>query len=82
MSSTCVLLFPHECRYNTASQTELAINTHVIVSEVGQNLTSAHEMVADIHRTIVQGQEGSSSEHSPVGDSHTLAITERILIVQ
>ena len=58
------------------SQTELAINTHAIVSELGQNFTSAHAMVSDIHRTIVQGQEGNGSKHSSVGESLTLAITE------
>ena len=48
-------------------QTELALNTHA--------------MVSDIHRTILQGQEGSSSKNLPVGDGHTLAIAERTLIV-
>ena len=51
------------------SQTELAINTHVTVS-------GTHTMVADIYRTIVQGQEGSGNKHLPVGDSRTLATAE------
>ena len=63
------------------SQTELVINTHVIVSGLEQNFTSAHAMVSDIHRTIVQSQEGNGIKNSLVGDSLTLAATERILIV-
>ena len=54
-------------------QTELAINTHVTV-------TDTHTMVTDIHRTIVQGQEGNGSKHPSVSDIHTLAITEQPLI--
>ena len=38
-------------------------------------------MISDMHRTIVQGQEGNDSKHSSVGDGLTLAVTERILIV-
>ena len=43
------------------SQTELAINTHT--------------MVSDIHRTIVHGQEGNGNKPS-VSDVHTSAIAE------
>ena len=41
-------------------QTEIALNTHA--------------MVSDIHRTILQGQEGNNCKNSPVGGSQTLAI--------
>ena len=41
-------------------QTELAINTHVTVSET-------HTMVSDLHRTIVHGQEGNGGKHSVSG---------------
>ena len=44
------------------SQTELAINTH--------------SMVTDIHRAIVQGQEESGGRHSPVGSSYTSPTAE------
>jgi len=43
-------------------QTELAINTQM--------------MVSDIHRTIVKGQEGSGGKNPLVGDTRTLTITE------
>ena len=66
------------------SQTELAINTHVavfdtraIVSELGGNVMSTRTMVSDIHRTIVQGQEGNPL----VSDTRTPPITEWPLIV-
>ena len=64
-------------------QTELAINTHVavsdtraIVSELGGSVTSTHVMVSDIHRTIVQGQEGNDGKHLSVSDTRTLVTTE------
>ena len=51
------------------SQTELAINTHATVS-------GTYTMVSDIHRTIVQGQEGNGSTHPSVSDIRIPAITE------
>ena len=41
-------------------QTELAMNTHVVVSDT-------HTIVSDIHRTIVKSQEGTNSGNPPVG---------------
>ena len=65
------------------SQTELAINTHVAVSEtrvivsgLEHNATSTHIMVSDIHRTVVKGQEVNDSKNMLVGDTRTLSITE------
>ena len=69
-------------------QTELAINTHVtvseihhdvvnthaIVSELGHNVTSTHTMVSGIYRTIVKGQEESDGKNMLVSDGHTLAV--------
>ena len=54
---------------NPGFQTELAINTHVAVSDLGRK-------VSDIHRTMVKGQ-GTGS----VSDTRTSAVTERPLIV-
>ena len=63
-------------------QTELAINTHVtvsdthaIVSKLEHNVTT---MVSDIHRAVVKGQEGNDGQTLSV--SNTLSITELILI--
>ena len=64
-------------------QTGLAINTHIavsdthaIVSELGQNVTSTRTMVSDIHRTMVKGQEGSDGKNLRVSETRTLSITE------
>ena len=46
------------------SQTELAINTHVLVSD-------SHTMVFDIHRNILKGQEGTDEQHQSVRDTYT-----------
>jgi hypothetical protein len=50
-------------------QTELAINTHLTVS-------STHILVSDIHRTIVQVQEGSGGKNVAVSDQCTLVVSE------
>ena len=50
-------------------QTELALNTHATVS-------NTHILVSDIHRTIVQGHEGSCGKNTLVSDSCTPVITE------
>ena len=64
-------------------QTELAINTHVVVSEthaivsgLEHNATSTHIMVSDIHRTVVQGQGGNGSRSLLVSDTRSLSTTE------
>ena len=38
--------------------------------------TGAQAMVSDIHRTIVQIQEGNISNKPPVSDSHILFVIE------
>ena len=74
------------------SQTELTINTHVIVSntnvvvsdthaivsELEHNVTSTHAIVSEIRHTMVKGQEGSGGKNLPVSDSHPLSIDERL----
>ena len=67
-------------------QTELAINTHVTVSEthvVVSNTHTAvsdtHTMVSDIHRTIVHGQERNDGKLS-VSNIRIPAINLRPLI--
>ena len=46
-----------------------------VVSEFERNVTST------VHRTIVQGQEGSGGKHPSVSNSRTLAVTECPLTV-
>ena len=43
------------------SQTELAVNTHVLVSD-------ARTMVSDIHRNMLTSQEGTDKQHRPVSN--------------
>ena len=63
------------------SQTELAINTHVAVSELGQDVKITRAMVSDIHRNMAKGQEGSGGMNLLVSETRTLSITERPLTV-
>ena len=43
------------------SQTELAMNTHVLVSD-------SRTMVSDIHRNILKGREGTGNQHGSVSN--------------
>ena len=51
-----------------------------MVSVLGQNFTSAHTMVSDIHRTIVQDQEVNGGKPS-VSDVRIPPVAEWPLIV-
>jgi len=55
--------------------------TRTIVSDVQRNVTSAHVMVSDIHRTVVQGQGGSGGGNLLVGKTRTLSTIETPLTV-
>ena len=50
------------------SQTELIINTHVVVSDVHHGVVTTHAMVSDIHRSILKGQEGTDDPQLSVSD--------------
>ena len=54
------------------SQTELAINTHVIVSDVRHGVVNTHTMVSELHRNMVKSQEGTDDQHRSVSDVHNL----------
>lgn len=54
-------------------QTELAINTHVAV-------VNTQNIVSDIHRTIVERQEGGEGGNATVSYHCTLTETKQILI--
>ena len=47
-------------------QTELAINTNVVVSDVHRGVVNTHTIVSEIHRTIVQKQEGTDGKNQSV----------------
>jgi len=57
------------------SQTELAVNTNVIVTELEHTVTSTHNMVTEIHHSMVQVQEGDGSKSLSVSNSRTLSTT-------
>ena len=53
-------------------QTELALHTNVAVSDVRQGVANNHELVSDIHRAVVKGQEGTDVRDQTVGSYRTL----------
>ena len=62
------------------SQTELAINTHGIISDVHHSVANTHTVVSDVHHSVVntnvmvsemhrnmlKGQEGADDQHQSV----------------
>jgi len=48
------------------------MKTRAIVSELEHNVTGAHTMVSEIHRTVVKGQEGGGSKDASVSDTWTV----------
>jgi len=53
-------------------QTELAINTHVAVSNIHYDVANTHTLVSDIHWNIVKNREGIDSQHQVVGDTRAI----------
>jgi hypothetical protein len=58
------------------SQTELALNTHTIVSGMDHNIANTHSMVSDIHHIMVKSQGGVDGQNGSVRTTCTLFITE------
>ena len=58
----------------THSQTELALHTHVAVSDVRHDVASTREIVSDIRRTLVKGQERTDSRDQTVSNHCVLSI--------
>ena len=54
---------------NCLLQTELAINTHMIVSDVHHDVVNTHTMVSDIHRNM--RQEGTDDQRRLVSNIRT-----------
>jgi len=52
------------------------MKARAIVSELEYNVTSAHTMVSEIHRTMVKGQEGSG-ENLPVSNTQTVSTADQ-----
>ena len=49
-------------------QTELALHTHIAVSDVRQGVANTHGLVSEIHRAVVKGQEGNDISNQTVGN--------------
>jgi hypothetical protein len=58
------------------SQTELALNTHTIVSGIDHNVANTQTMVSDIHHIMVKSQEGVDGKNTLVSVTCTLFIAE------
>ena len=55
-------------------QTELALSTHVAVSDIRHDVASTREIVSEIHRTVVKGQGGAIVGNRTVGNQCALII--------
>ena len=54
------------------SQTELAINTNLVVSDVHHGVVNTHTMVADMHRNMLKSQEETDDQRQSVSNIRTL----------
>ena len=63
------------------SQTELALNTHTVVSGMDHNVTMIHAIVSNIDSTVMKIQEGTDGKNLPVSIIRTLFTTGRTLTV-
>ena len=54
-------------KLHTPFQTELAIDTNMVVSDTQVAVADIQTVVADIHRNVLAGQEGTSGQNNSVG---------------
>jgi hypothetical protein len=54
------------------SQTELAINTHVTVSDIRHNVVNTHTIVSDVHHDVMDTHALVSNVRSDVLNTHTI----------
>ena len=52
------------------------MKTCATISELGANVMGTHTMVSDIHRAVVQDQEGSGGKPLLVRQTRALVVTE------
>ena len=64
-----------------SSQTELAINTNVVVSDIRHDVVNTHTIVSDIHRTIVGSQDGTDEKNRSVGVTYIVLVAESTLTI-
>ena len=58
------------------AQTELALNTHTIVSGIDHNVANTQIMVSNIHHIMVKSQEGVDGKNTSVNITCDLFTTE------
>ena len=51
-------------------------NTNAMVSELQHDVTNAHTIISDIHRTVVKIQEGPDTQELSVSVTRTPFVTE------
>ena len=54
------------------SQTELSINTHVIVSDIRRDVVNTHTLVSDVRQGVADTRSVVSELHHNVTDTHTI----------
>jgi hypothetical protein len=57
-------------------QTELALNTHTIVSGMDHNVTKIHAIVSNIDSTVMKIREGTDNQNLLVSITYTMFATE------
>ena len=60
-------------------QTELALHTHIAVSDICEDVANARELIADVHRAVVKGQEGAGISNQVVGNHSVLSTVQKFL---
>ena len=60
-------------------QTELALHTNVAVADIREDVANTRELVSDMHRTMLKGQEGPDIRNQMVGDYNVLFSIQKSL---
>ena len=60
-------------------QTELALHTHVAISDVHEEIANTRELVSDMHRAVLKDQEGADGRNKMVGRHGVLFMIEKFL---
>ena len=66
---------------NRLLQTELGINTNVVVSDIRHDVVNTRTIVSDVQRTVVKIQEGIEGKNLSVSTVCTASIIGSMLIV-
>ena len=60
-------------------QTELAIQTHVAVTDIREDVANTRELVSDMHRTMLKDKEGADVRNQMVGNHGILFVVQKFL---